>query len=222
MDLNPISATTGTSTGTAASDKALSGLGSDFNTFLTLLTTQLQNQDPTSPMDTNAMTQQLVQFANVEQQIAQNKNLETLVGLQNNNANSAAVAYIGHEVQVEGNTTDVTSSGTTWGYEFDAIPEAVTLNVLNEAGALVYTEEGNTTAGTRHSFNWNLIDGSGGGLTPGNYTMNVSALDSAGQPIDVKVDSTGLVSAVQATATGPELLIGDDITVALAKIMKIL
>jgi flagellar basal-body rod modification protein FlgD len=222
MELNPTTSTTGASSGGSSADSALSGLGSDFNTFLTLLTTQLQNQDPTSPMDTNAMTQQLVQFANVEQQIAQNKNLETLVGLQNANTNSAVVSYIGHEVQVEGNTTDVTSEGTTWGYQFDTVPDSVTLNVLNEAGALVYSEEGETIAGDRHAFNWDLIDNSGGQLAPGKYTMNVSALDTTGNPIDVKVDSTGLVSGVQSTATGPELLIGDDITVALTKIMKIL
>lgn len=222
MDLNPLSSTSGTSPAAAASDKALSGLGSDFNTFLTLLTTQLQNQDPTSPMDTNAMTQQLVQFANVEQQIAQNKNLETLVNLQSNNSNSDAVAYIGHEVQVEGNTTEVAAEGTTWGYQFDDIPANVTLNVLNEAGTLVYSEDGDITAGVRHGFNWNLTDSSGGALAPGKYTMNVSALDASGEPVDVNIDSTGLVSAVQATANGPQLLIGDDITVALSKILKIL
>lgn len=223
MDLNSItSSTTGADKTGGASGSALSALNSDFDTFLTLLTTQLQNQDPTSPMDTNEMTQQLVQFANVEQQIAQNKNLEQLVSLQNANANSAAVAYIGHQVQVEGNTTDVTNEGTSWGYQFETAPESVTLNVLNEAGALVYSTEGETTAGTRHTLDWNLVDSSGGSLSPGSYTMNVSALDAAGEPIEALVDSTGLVSAVQTTPNGPRLLIGDDITVALAKIMKIL
>jgi len=66
------------------------------------------------------------------------------------------------------------------------------------------------------------VDSSGGSLSPGSYTMDVSALDAAGEPIEASVDSTGLVSAVQTTPDGPELLIGDDITVALAKIMKIL
>jgi flagellar basal-body rod modification protein FlgD len=220
MDLSSLTATSGANP--SKTDNALSSLNSDLDTFLTLLTTQLQNQDPTSPMDTNEMTRQLVEFANVEQQIAQNKNLETLVGLQNDNANSAAVNYIGHEVQVEGNTTNVTAQGTTWGYQFGSVPDSVTLNVLNEAGALVYSEEGSTIAGSRHDFNWNLTDSSGGSLTPGNYTMNVSALDATGTAIDVSVDSTGLVSGVHATANGPQLLIGDDITVALAKIMKIL
>ena len=121
-----------------------------------------------------------------------------------------------------GNTTDVTNQGTSWGYQFETAPDSVTLNVLNEAGALVYSAEGETTAGTRHTLDWNLVDSSGGSLSPGSYTMNVSALDAAGEPIEASVDSTGLVSAVQTTPNGPQLLIGDDITVALAKIMKIL
>ncbi|MDA0342308.1 MAG: flagellar hook assembly protein FlgD [Proteobacteria bacterium] len=215
MQVAPLS-TTSTASGTA-----LSGLNTDFETFLNLLTTQLQNQDPTSPMDTNEMTAQLVQFAGVEQQIAQNKNLEALVKSQNTNADAAAVSYIGHEVQVEGNTTDVTSAGTTWGYEFGSVPQTVTLNVLNAAGALVYSETGETVAGSRHAFNWNLTDSSGGALAPGKYTMNVSALDANGDPITASVDSTGLVSGVKSTDSGPALLIGDDITVTLAQIMKI-
>ncbi|MDA9975574.1 hypothetical protein N9F34_01920 [Alphaproteobacteria bacterium] len=220
--MNLTSLTAAADANSSKTDKALTSLNSDLDTFLTLLTTQLQNQDPTSPMDTNEMTRQLVEFANVEQQIAQNKNLETLVSLQNDNANSAAVSYIGHEVQVEGNTTNVTAQGTTWGYLFNGVPKNVTLNVLNEAGSLVYSEDGSTIAGSRHNFNWNLKDSSGGDLAPGDYTMNVSAIDALGESIDVSVDSTGLVSGVHATAEGPKLIIGDEITVTLAKIMKIL
>jgi flagellar basal-body rod modification protein FlgD len=77
-----IQGTTGTGGGTAASGpKGSTGLAGDFNTFLTLLTTQLQNQDPTKAMDTNEMTNQLVSFAGVEQQIAMNARLTKLIGL---------------------------------------------------------------------------------------------------------------------------------------------
>lgn len=219
MDVSALSSATSTSEN---SDTALAGLNSDFDTFLTLLITQLKNQDPTNPTDTNEMTQQLVQFANVEQQIAQNKNLETLVGLQSTNANSAAVNYIGHEVQIEGDTTEVTADGTTWGYELEGVPESVTLNVLDASGALVYSEEGEIVAGIRHAFNWNLTDNSGGTVSPGAYTLRVSALDATGDPVKSTIDSTGLVSGVQSSDTGPSLLIGEDINVALAKIRKIL
>ena len=73
MDLTAISSSNAAS---GAAKTARTGLGEDLNTFLTMLTTQLKNQDPTNPMDTHQMTAQLVDFANVEQQIAQNQNLE--------------------------------------------------------------------------------------------------------------------------------------------------
>jgi flagellar basal-body rod modification protein FlgD len=59
-----------------------SRFGGDFNTFLTLLTTQIKNQSPTDPLDANQMTNQLVQFASVEQQISMNQNLQRLISLE--------------------------------------------------------------------------------------------------------------------------------------------
>ena len=70
-------------------------MSSNFDTFLTLLTTQLQNQDPLSPMDSNQFTQQLVQFSQVEQQINSNKNLESLISLTKNQTSVDAVSYLG-------------------------------------------------------------------------------------------------------------------------------
>ena len=67
------SGTTGATTST--------GLADNFQTFLTLLTTQLQNQNPLDPLDTNQFTQQLVQFAGVEQQLKMNDTLATLLTL---------------------------------------------------------------------------------------------------------------------------------------------
>jgi flagellar basal-body rod modification protein FlgD len=77
------------------------GIGADFNTFLTLLTTQLQNQDPTNAMDANQMTQQLVQFASVEQQIKVNTNLERLLSVEQGNQLVSAAPLMGRVVEVE-------------------------------------------------------------------------------------------------------------------------
>ena len=104
-----ITALTSTNAADNVANTARTGLGEDLNTFLTMLTTQLKNQDPTSPMDTHQMTEQLVNFANVEQQIAQNKNLEDLVKLQSSNADFGAINFIGREVQIDGNKTNVNS-----------------------------------------------------------------------------------------------------------------
>jgi flagellar basal-body rod modification protein FlgD len=73
----------------------------DFNTFLTLLTTQIKNQSPTDPLDTNQMTNQLVQFASVEQQIAMNQNLQRLIGLEQASQLTASAPLIGKRVEVE-------------------------------------------------------------------------------------------------------------------------
>src|SRR6201989_99714 len=84
-----------TSTTGATSNDAMAQLSGNFSTFLTLLTTQLKNQDPTSPMDSNQFTQQLVEFSQVEQQIDTNTNLKTLISQGTTQAGTFATAYLG-------------------------------------------------------------------------------------------------------------------------------
>src|SRR5215469_6276624 len=76
-------------------------LSANFDTFLTLLTTQLQNQDPLQPMDSNQFTQQLVQFSQVEQQINSNQNLETLISATKNQTSQSAVSYLGKSLTIK-------------------------------------------------------------------------------------------------------------------------
>ena len=218
MDL---AALTSTNAGNGAAKTARTGLGDDLNTFLTMLTVQLKNQDPTNPMDTHQMTDQLVNFANVEQQIAQNKNLEDLVRLQSNNADFGAVNYIGREIQIKGNETHVNSQGTTWGYQFDRAATSVDLHVMDAKGRSVYSEAGNLTNSVRHKFIWDAKDASGNAIEPGKYSLRIVARDAAGNAIDSVVDSTGLVSGVKSNKTGPSLMLGENIEIALAEIMKI-
>src|SRR5476649_2407617 len=87
---------------TAAASTAQKTLAGNFNTFLTLLTTQLQNQDPLSPMDSNQFTQQLVQFSQVEQQINTNDNLKSLITQGTNQTGAYAVSYLGKAVTIAG------------------------------------------------------------------------------------------------------------------------
>ena len=218
MDLTAISSSNAAS---GAAKTARTGLGEDLNTFLTMLTTQLKNQDPTNPMDTHQMTAQLVDFANVEQQIAQNQNLEDLVRLQSNNAEFGALNYIGRSIQIEGNETYVTPTGTTWGYQIDRAAASVDLHVMNAKGRSVYSETGNLTNSIRHQFSWDAKDGKGNILEPGNYSLMVIAKDVSGKAIDSTVDSIGLVSGIKSNTTGPSLLLGKDIEVELSEIMKI-
>src|SRR3546814_10422766 len=85
----------------AKSASSLNKLNSNFDMFLTLLTTQLKNQDPLDPMDNAEMTNQLVQFANVEQQIAQNTNLEQMIMLLNAQSAASSVRSEEHTSELQ-------------------------------------------------------------------------------------------------------------------------
>src|ERR1700731_182261 len=89
-------------------------LAGNFQSFLTLLTTQLKNQNPLDPLDTNQFTQQLVQFAGVEQQLKTNDSLQTLVTMQQTAQATQALQFVGKTAIVSGNTTAMASSKATW------------------------------------------------------------------------------------------------------------
>ena len=94
--MTSISSTNGTngtnaSVGSAVGNSALAKTSADFDMFLKLLTAQLQNQDPLEPMDASEFTKQLVQYSSVEQVIYTNKNLETLIALQQQGGLTGAV-----------------------------------------------------------------------------------------------------------------------------------
>jgi flagellar basal-body rod modification protein FlgD len=86
--------------GAATSGQAVSRqtLAANFETFLTLLTTQLQHQNPLEPLDTNQFTEQLVSFAGVEQQLRTNDQLEALLKLQKVGYNVTALGFVGSHV----------------------------------------------------------------------------------------------------------------------------
>src|ERR1044072_5533234 len=105
------SSSSSTSDSTGIDKNTLTG---NFQTFLTLLTTQLKNQNPLDPLDTNQFTQQLVQFAQVEQQIKQNSQLETLISLEKSAQATTALAYVGSTVAIDGQTAALANGKATW------------------------------------------------------------------------------------------------------------
>jgi flagellar hook assembly protein FlgD len=122
----------------AGAAKAKTTLASNFDTFLTLLTTQLKNQDPLSPMDSSQFTQQLVQFSQVEQSINANQNLEKLITLTQARAGSDAVNYLGKTVTITDGTAGLKSGQALWGYSL-ASDSAATRLVRSSLGALSTT-----------------------------------------------------------------------------------
>src|SRR6201996_1325219 len=120
--------------GTQSSGDGLGQLSSNFSTFLTLLTTQLKNQDPTSPMDSNQFTQQLVQFSQVEQQIDTNTNLKSLIAQGTSQAASYATSYLGKNVSVTNGNASLAAGSANWSYTLGATAASSTLTVTNSAG----------------------------------------------------------------------------------------
>ncbi len=120
-----------------AQNKTLLDIGETFDQFLTLLTTQLRYQDPLSPMDSTQFTSQLVQFAMVEQSIRTNDQLETLIGMQRNNASATALGYIGHIVEVPGDVVTLEGGHAEIAYVLDENAGSTAITITDSAGQLV-------------------------------------------------------------------------------------
>jgi len=199
--LPPSSTVNNTSSGittgsTSPTDPAL--LNQNFNTFLTLLTTQLKNQDPLSPLDTNEFTQQLVSFSEVEQQIDTNNNLQTLINLQNASQTISALPLVGRTINYSSNTAPLSNGQASFSYTLPTNAAAATLAVADANGNVVYAAPAATAAGL-HGFTWNGTTNTGATAANGDYSLNVIAANSAGQPVTATVTSFGQVNSVSVT-----------------------
>ena len=116
----PVVATPSSSSSTSTTPSTTTpGIADNFQTFLTLLTTQLQNQNPLDPLDTNQFTQQLVQFAGVEQQLRSNDQLKSLIDIEKSAQATAALVYVGNTVAVDGSTGQLNNGSATWNLKTD-------------------------------------------------------------------------------------------------------
>ncbi len=192
MDIAP---TTSPPQQPSAATAAGNQLAQDFDTFLSLLTTQLQNQDPLDPMDSSEFTNQLVAFAGVEQQIQTNKNLEQLQSQLTAARNAAAVEYIGREVDIRSDSGIHDGSGLTFRYDLSRAASQVRLQVIDKFGRTVFETDGETTKGD-HLFAWPGTDFTGTPLADGEYRLRVAALDEEGRPVPATIFLRAPVSAV--------------------------
>ena len=182
-------------------------LTGNFDTFLQLLTTQLQNQDPLNPMDSNQFTQQLVEFSQVEQQINTNSNLSSLISLTEGNAGSSAVGFLGKDVTITNGNAALVSGVAQWNYTLGSDSAATQLTVTNASGQVVYTGSGETSSGS-NTFNWNGEDNNGNQLPDGTYTLAVAATGSDGSAVQTSVSSSGVVNEISFQNGLPVLMIG--------------
>jgi flagellar basal-body rod modification protein FlgD len=190
--------------GTGSSDQQM--IAGNFQMFLQLLTTQLQNQDPTSPLDTNQFTQQLVQFASVEQQLKTNSDLDSLVALNKSQQATSALNFVGAKVIADGANTEYKDGVAVWNI---TSPSAATANisVLDSNGNTVWTDKQNLQAGIQ-SYAWNGRTSTGQLAPEGTYTIQVTAQDSTGAAVTTSTDFSGTVSGVDLSGDQPLLLVG--------------
>jgi flagellar basal-body rod modification protein FlgD len=208
----PTSSSSGSS-GSSVGSTTNSTLAGNFQTFLTLLTTQLQNQNPLDPLDTNQFTQQLVQFASVEQQLKTNDQLTTLVSLQQTAQSTQALGFVGKTAMVDGSTATMTKGSANWilGVKTDS---TVNVSIASSTGQTVFTGSYQVNAGDGQAFGWDGKGNDGTQWPDGKYTITATAVDSAGNSVAISTEIVGTVSSVDLTQSPPLLSInGQNYTV---------
>jgi flagellar basal-body rod modification protein FlgD len=204
-----IAATSNTAASSAAAASTATNkatIAQNFDTFLQLLTTQLKNQNPLSPLDTNQFTQQLVSFAQVEQQINMNSSLSSLLTLQQTSQMNAALGFLGQNVTVKGDTARLTNGQAGWSFE-TAQPGTAAISVKSATGETAYTGTFAFSAGPQQ-FKWDGKGNDGIQWADGNYTISIVAKDANNQSVAVSTEVTGVVDAVDVTQNPPVLTIG--------------
>ncbi len=189
-----------------ASTASQTGLMANYELFLSILTTQIQNQDPLDPMDSAEYTTQLVQYSNVEQSIQQNRNLEEILASLNSNMSMSYVSYIGNEVTADASTTTLSGGQASWNYEI-AEDATGTYEIRNSAGLLVYTGEADLKQGSGTA-TWNGQLSAGGEAPDGLYSISFDVQDANSNRENVTTETRGIVDSVD--LSGSEAILNVD------------
>jgi flagellar basal-body rod modification protein FlgD len=194
-------------------------LADNFTAFLQLLTTQLQNQNPLDPLDTNQFTQQLVQFAQVEQQLKSNTQLETLVSIARTSEATNAISFVGSNVVIEGATAQLADGQATWAFGVEK-PATALVTISDKSGQVAYSGTFTVEPGTQ-VFKWDGKGSDGKQWPAGSYTIAVVGKDATGQSVSISTEVEGVVEGADLTKTPPMLQMGG-LSFTVDKIRRIL
>jgi flagellar basal-body rod modification protein FlgD len=184
----------------------LQSLGTDFNSFLTLLTTQLQNQDPTSPMDTNQFTQELVEFTGVQQSVATNSNLTQLISMTQGNEVLQSSQVIGESATVSASAISLQSGVGT--ITFNApVAEPVQVAIVNANGAPILDGTLNAQAGS-NSWTWNGQDNNGNQMPDGAYAIALDTGTNSSNAAPLAFSVVGTATGLTNSSSGMQLDLG--------------
>lgn len=181
-------------------------LSDNYDTFLILLTSQLQNQDPLAPMDSTQFTQQLVQFSQVEQQIRTNEQLEGLVTQYQAASAGAALSYLGKDAIIQSNTTTLSGGQANWAYRLPAAATSLTINVKDSSGRTVYTTDTATRSAGEHLFTWDGKTSNGATAPAGVYTVEVKPTGADGNAMTPTVTVRETIMGVDFSGTSPVVI----------------
>lgn len=205
--------------GSSAKEGAKNNLGKE--AFLTLLVTQLQNQDPLKPMEDKEFTAQLAQFSSLEEMKNISKSVDSLVASQTSSSKTTAVGFIGKEVTVFGGHARVVEGAVDkLRYELEKDASVVDVAVSDASGKVVRILNLKDVKGGANLVAWDGRDSQGKIVKDGDYSFDITASDSAGGNIPANITTTGTVSAVKYELGVPYLVVGS-VKVPLQDVMEV-
>ncbi|MBN2751827.1 MAG: flagellar hook capping protein [Rhodospirillaceae bacterium] len=218
--MTTVSSTTSSSGLSSTTATSVESLEENYELFLSVLVAQLENQNPLDPTDTDEMTSQLINYAQVEQQILGNSYLENLVLATNNESASVALAMVGMEVTYNADDLTYESGDTlTWAFDVPDDTASLTAQVLNEDGDVVYSKSLDTTAGET-TFTWDGTLTNGSSASDGTYSLNIYAEDSNGDEVSITAETSSIVSRVDWSDGSAQLIMENGATVSLSDIVS--
>lgn len=204
---------------TSTDDSTTSTAEEIYTTWIAILAAQLQNQDPTDPVDPSEFTSQLTSIASLEQQALTNETLTSLIDSVQGLEADSVLGYLGAEITAVGDTAPLSNGDASWQYSLSTDADEVTIKILDTDGNVVYTTTGDTSSGL-HDFTWDGSTDDGGIAADGAYQLVVEAADSAGDEVSATLYVKGTVTSV-ITTTSPALLLMDDVAVPTSYVASI-
>jgi flagellar basal-body rod modification protein FlgD len=197
----------GSSSGNGSSSASSPSSGLSSQDFLSLLVSELQNQDPLNATSVTDFINQMTSYANFSQQQSINSSLNALAGAFSSLVTLNSVNYIGHKVEAKTDTAVLTSGSATYGYSLSATATDVSITIKDSAGATVFTGTGTGNSGD-NTFTWDGKDSSGKQLPDGGkYTISVTATDAVGNSVFNYPTTIGVVTGIDTSTSIPSLTV---------------
>lgn len=220
MEATSVAPTTYSSgTGTTAASSASSAKEA-YDLFLSVLTTQLETQNPLDPTSTDEMTSQLIAYSQVEQQIQTNEYLESLVLSTNEQSAETALGFVGKDVTYGSASQNYDDDDLTWSVDVPDNTESLKFEVFNESGSKVYETEASPSSQSTYDFVWDGSTTADGMADAGTYTLQVSATLQNGATKDIDARASSRANEVVWSAGFAELVLANGAKIGLDDVVS--